>query len=273
MENVVGLTVDYLEYTDYTEFTVESIKRETVVDFLSKKVVAFSLHKGGSEFTTTIDFERKTIEREEEFIHWLETNFKDIELSNYKDCLIEGFKNNVSEYIRSLSENDCRELAFIYYLAKSHDNYDLVEYLFKDPLFSYVHLMSNLRLQIEDNKADNLLKLYNYIVGEEFRTEGEDSIKITNSIFMKIFKKDYTIEYEENNRKDRIPSITLIKLFPVKNTIKLNQLQQKGICLSDSRGIVLAPESNIQTHNSTLFCSVRDKDNNIFFEFYYTPLI
>lgn len=273
MENVVNLIVDYQECANYAEFTVKSIKRETVIDFLCKKIVSFRIQKGDSEFTTTIDFEKKTIEREEELTHWLEMNFDDIELSNYKNYLIEGFENNVDEYIRSLSENDCREISFIYYVAKSHDTYNHIEWIFKDPLFSYICLMSDLQLQIENNKADNLLKLYNYMVGEEFHTEGEDSIKITNSIFMKVFKKDYTMEYEEDNRKDKISSITLIKLFSVKDTIKLNQLQQKGICLSDSRGIVLVPESNIQTHDSTLFCSIRDKDNNIFFEFYYTLLM
>lgn len=254
MENVVDLNVECYSYSNYAKFTIESVEREIVMDFLNRKIITIRIQKGDSEFITRIDFEKETIEREEELTKWLESNFKNTDFIDYKLEIIKGFKNNVVTYMKSLTASDCKELFLIYQAAESYDG--LAEWLFEGSPFSFIHLMCNLHLQVEDNKEDNLLKLYTYIVGEEFRTEGERHIKITNSTFLEVFKKDITIEYRDNERKDRITSMHLIQLFPVKDTVKLNRLKQNGICLSDSRGIVLVPKSNIQENNSTLFCSV-----------------
>lgn len=132
--------------------------------------------------------------------------------------------------------------------------------------------MDQLKFPVEDRKADNLFKLYIYIIGGEFRTEKEHHIKITNSIFMEIYKKEcVVVDSEDNGKKEKVVCTDLVKLSPVKDTIRINQLKGENNCFSDSRGIVLVPDSNTQKCTPILFCSVRDENKSILFEFHYTP--
>lgn len=276
MENIIDLKLNCLYKGigfDY-QFNVQNFKKYAVIATLCNESVKARFTWKEEVYTFIVDFKDKTIKKENSSIPWEDNKYLSDSTKDITREIFEGFYENIISYMQTLYNNDCKELFKIYKLAVTNSNYHLVESCFKGTRYAFIQLMDTLKILLEDNIEDNYIKLYNYLVYTEFRTIDENRVSIANSIFMDIYKKEYTEECigeYENKRKTRY--IDLIPLYPTKSLIRLSHIKKQGNLFYNSEGIILAPKEKVEEDLVVLTCIIRDINGNKLFNFDFTPIL
>lgn len=277
MSNIINLDYEchYNLYgSDYITFEIKYHLKEVSEEFLCNNKIKFRLRSKEDEVIFTLDCRTFSIQENDALYEWANNNIRGYYRDNLepqlKNCLIE----TVSNYVKSLSlETQCREIHFIYALAKTNQHFSALKSPFYDFEYSFIVLMSSLGLKIVDSKEDNLLILHNHLIFSNFSKGLGNKLEIGYNIFMKFEKVENERKYYKNDLPSEPYTVKYINLLIIRKSIRLSSLVQKHTILYQSNNIALVPDGNVTPDNYIIQCIVIDNDSNILFKFNYTPFL
>ena len=259
MNTIINLEYEccYNSYgPDYVIFEIKYHLKEVSEEFLCNNKIKFRLKSKEDEVVFTLDCRTLSIQENDAFYKWADNNIKRYYRDNLKtelkNCLIE----TVRRYMKYLSlETQCKEIHFIYCLAKTNLHFSSLKSLFYDYSRSFIILMDALKVKIVVAKG----------LGNR--------IEVGYNIFMTFAKIENNRHYKKNTLPSKPYTTKYTDLLIVKDHIQLSRLVQKHTILYQSNCVALVPNGNVALTDYIIQCTITDKESNVLFRFNYTPFL